>query len=194
MVNIVNVGYASTNCYLVGPDSSRLLVDVGWPETLPRLLAVLQRKGARLREIVALLVTHYHPDHAGLAQEIKAQGIQLVVLQSQVAAIPDLLKIMKPRDHYREITLDDNLVVDTPASRAFLLRLGISGEVISTPGHSDDSATLVLDEGLAFTGDLPGPEQATEEARSQVLRSWERIRAHHVHTVYPGHGPVRPLA
>ena len=194
MVNIVNVGYASTNCYLVGPDSSRLLVDVGWPETLPRLLAVLQRKGARPREIVALLVTHYHPDHAGLAQEIKAQGIQLVVLQSQVAAIPDLLKIMKPRDHYREITLDDNLVVDTPASRAFLLRLGISGEVISTPGHSDDSATLVLDEGLAFTGDLPGPEQATEEARSQVLRSWERIRAHHVHTVYPGHGPVRPLA
>ena len=194
MVNIVNVGYASTNCYLVGPDSSRLLVDVGWPETLPRLLAVLQRKGARPREIVALLVTHYHPDHAGLAQEIKAQGIQLVVLQSQVAAIPDLLKIMKPRDHYREITLDDNLVVDTPASRAFLLRLGISGEVISTPGHSDDSATLVLDEGLAFTGDLPGPEQATEEARSQVLRSWERIRAHHVHTVYPGHGPARPLA
>ena len=194
MVNVVNVGYASTNCYLVGPNNSRLLIDVGWPRTLPRLRAVLQRKGARLREIVALLVTHYHPDHAGLAQEIKAQGIQLVVLQSQVAAIPDLLKIMKPRDHYREITLDDNLVVDTPASRAFLLRLGISGEVISTPGHSDDSVTLILDEGLAFTGDLPGPEQATEEARSQVLRSWERIRAHHVHTVYPGHGPARPLA
>ena len=37
-MNIVNVGYASTNYYVLGASTNRLLVDVGWPGTLPRLL------------------------------------------------------------------------------------------------------------------------------------------------------------
>jgi hypothetical protein len=45
---------------------------------------------------------------------------------------------------------------------------GVSGEIIYTPGHSDDSVTLILDEGMAFTGDLPYPMATTREAQRQV--------------------------
>jgi len=78
-------------------------------------------------------------------------------------------------------------------SRAFLKRIGITGEIVWTPGHSDDSVTLVLDEGAVFTGDLPPPGFVDERASDSVQQSWERLRSLHATTIYPGHGPVRPM-
>ncbi len=192
-MQIVNVGYDSTNYYVLGAGSRRLLIDVGFPGTLPKLLAALKRKGIALQEIGYLLVTHYHPDHAGLAQELKAQGPRLIVIEQQRAAIPLLKRHMKPAQHYVEITLHDNLELTTRESRAFLLRIGIAGEVIWTPGHSDDSVSLVLDEGVAFTGDLPPPGYVNQAASALVQQSWDALRRLHVHTIYPGHAPARPI-
>lgn len=191
-MNILSVGYDSTNCYLIGQDTTRLLIDIGWPGTLPKLLSIFKRKRVPLQDVKYLLVTHYHPDHAGLAQEAKSKGIKLVVLENQQSFIPRLRKYMKPNDPFLEITLDDNLNLSFVDSRAFLLHLGIVGEIIHTPGHTDDSISLVLDEGLAFTGDLPGPTWG-EDPMHQVETSWQRIRALNVKTIYPGHGPVRFL-
>ncbi|HMQ29461.1 MAG TPA: MBL fold metallo-hydrolase [Chloroflexaceae bacterium] len=190
MLNIVNVGYDSTNYYVIETAATRLLVDVGFPGTLPKLSHALKRTGIALTSIAYLLVTHYHPDHAGLAQELKQQGLKLIVLEHQIAAIPQLKRHMKPQYRYQEITLDDNRTISLTQSRSFLRGIGIEGEVIATPGHSDDSVTLVLDAGLAFVGDLPPPWMATDEPLQQ---SWAAIRAHNVRTVYPGHGPVYQL-
>jgi endoribonuclease LACTB2 len=192
-VNIVNIGYDSTNYYVLGASARRLLIDVGWPGTLPRLLAMLTRKDIALQEIGYLLVTHCHPDHAGLAQEVKVQGVRLIVLEPQLAAIPVLKTYMKPVNPYVNITLHDNLQMRTGESRAFLTRIGIAGEIISTPGHSDDSVSLILDEGIAFTGDLPPPGFVDERASASVRQSWERLRALHVRLIYPGHGPARSV-
>ncbi len=191
--NIVNVGYASTNYYVLGPDDARLLVDCGMPGTLPRLLANLRRMDIPLQTIRSLLVTHYHPDHAGLAQELKCLGVQLIVLEPQRAALPRLKIYVKLDQGYIELSPDDNLELRLEESRAFLERCGIAGEVVATPGHSDDSVSLVLDDGVAFTGDLPPLEFAREEARATVAQSWERLRARGVRRVYPGHGPPRWL-
>jgi ribonuclease/clavin/mitogillin len=192
-MNIVNVGYDSTNYYVLGASANRLLVDVGWPGTLPRLLAMLKRKDISLQDIGYLLITHYHPDHAGLAQEVKAKGVRLIVLEQQLPAIPILKSYMKPVNPYVNITLHDNLQLTAGESRAFLTNLGIVGEIIWTPGHSGDSVSLVLDEGVAFTGDLPPPGSVDEQARNTVRQSWDALKALGVRMIYPGHGPVRPL-
>lgn len=39
-INILNVGYSSTNYYLIGQNSAWLLIDSGWPGTLPKLLSI----------------------------------------------------------------------------------------------------------------------------------------------------------
>ena len=156
-MNILSVGYGSTNYYLIGQNTTRLLIDVGWLGTLPKLLSIFKRKRVPLQDVKYLLVTHYHPDHAGLVQEVKSIGIQLVVLENQLSFIPKLRKYMKPGNPFLEITLDDNLNLSFKDSRALLLHLGIEGEIIHTPGHTDDSISLILDDGIAFTGDLPGP-------------------------------------
>jgi glyoxylase-like metal-dependent hydrolase (beta-lactamase superfamily II) len=191
-MNIVNVGYDSTNYYVLGNSSNRLLIDVGWPGTLPKLLAMLKRKDIRFEQLGYLLITHYHPDHDGLAQEVKAKGIRLLVLEQQLAAIPRLKRFMKPSNHYVDITLHDNLQLSTGESRAFLQNIGIASEIVATPGHCDDSMSLVLDEGAAFTGDLPPPGFVGQEASDTVQRSWQALHALQATTIYPGHGPARP--
>lgn len=191
-MNILNVGYDSTNYYLIGQNTTPLLIDVGWPGTLPKLLNIFKRKRVPLQDVKYLLVTHYHPDHAGLAQEVKLKGIQLVVIENQLSFIPKLRTYMKPSNPFLEITLNDNLNLRFKDSRAFLWRLGIGGEIIHTPGHSDDSISLILDEGIAFTGDLPGSTWGVDPTH-QVELSWQKMRALNVKTIYPGHGPVRHL-
>ncbi len=73
-VTIVNVGYHSTNFWVVSAGTARLLVDLGWPGTMGTMRANLQRMGVPLGEIRYGLATHYHPDHAGLAEELKRAG------------------------------------------------------------------------------------------------------------------------
>jgi len=192
-VNIVNVGYDSTNYYVIGSGKTRLLVDVGWPGTMGKLLAMLKRKGIAIEEIRFLLATHYHPDHAGLAQEMKKQGVRLIVIEGQRSFIPALKRVMKPEMNYLDIDLRDNTELSFAESRAFLKKLGIDGEIIASPGHSDDSVTLVLDSGDAFTGDLQGVNRADEKDLAAVTRSWERIRALGAKMIHPGHGPSLPV-
>ncbi len=192
-MNIVNVGYDSTNYYVIEQNRMRLLVDVGWPGTLPKLLASLKRKGLALKDLNYLFVTHYHPDHAGLVQELKDAGIQHVVLEQQLPAIPLLKTHMKPDSGYVDIRVQDSLHLTTAKSRAWLTSIGLSGEMVSTPGHSEDSISLVLDEGIAFTGDLLFPMAGEDNAQAVLEQSWDRLRELHVRTIYPGHGPMRSL-
>jgi glyoxylase-like metal-dependent hydrolase (beta-lactamase superfamily II) len=190
---IVNVGYRSTNFWVVSAGTSRLLVDLGWPGTLGTLRANLDRMGIPLTEIRYGFATHYHPDHAGLAQELKQLGMPLLVLDTQVAAIPQLKQWTKPRDHFVDISVEGNVTIACAESRALLARIGLTGEILPTPGHSADSVSLLLDDGSVFTGDLTPPGFAVEEDVETVAASWQLLRDRGATRVYPGHGPVRPL-
>lgn len=192
-MTIVNVGYRSTNYWVVSAGRSRLLVDLGYPGTWGTLAANLARMDVPLGEIRYALATHYHLDHAGLAQDLKLAGVPLLVLEDQVAAIPALRDVMKPADRYVDITMHDNVVIPCSASRALLDGVGIAGEILHTPGHSDDSVSLLLDDGSVFTGDLTPPGMATEEQAALVKASWRLLREHGAKRVYPAHGPIRPI-
>jgi endoribonuclease LACTB2 len=189
---IVNVGYRSTNYWVVSAGDSRLLVDIGWPGTMATMRANLGRMGIPLSEIRCALATHYHIDHAGLAQEFKNAGVPLLVLESQTAAVSLMKRHAKPADNYVEIVESGNVTIPFAESRAFLAKLGLSGETLSTPGHSDDSVSLLLDDGSVFTGDLPPVALAPDN--EAVAASWRLLREHGARRVYPGHGPVRPLS
>lgn len=193
-VTVVNVGYRSTNFWVVSQGTTRLLVDLGWPGTMGQMRANLGRAGIPLNEIRYGLATHYHPDHAGLAQELKQAGVPLLMMDVQVARAPALATLVKPSDDYVAVTMHDNVTIRCDESREFLARLGFAGEIIHTPGHSDDSVSLLLDDGSVFTGDLTPMFLAESEEQAAVLRnSWQRLRERGATRVYPGHGSVRPL-
>ena len=85
------------------------------------------------------------------------------------------------------------MILSMAESRDFLKSIGIQGEIIETPGHSDDSVSLILDEGAAFTGDLTHPLLLTDDTTDASHQSWAKIRSMGVKTVYGGHGPVWTL-
>jgi glyoxylase-like metal-dependent hydrolase (beta-lactamase superfamily II) len=192
-MNIVNVGYKSTHYFAVGSTGTPLLVDCGWPGTMPLLLANLKRVDIPLSAFQYLLVTHFHPDHAGLAQELKQAGLTLLVCEGQEPFIPQLKQWMKPEMHFHDITLHDNRALPLAESRAFLKAIGIDGQVIATPGHSDDSVSLILDSGEAFVGDLTSPGAAPDEHAAAVAASWEAIRTAGGRTIYHAHAPLRHI-
>ncbi len=190
-VTIVNVGYRSTNYWVVSAGTSRLLVDLGWPGTLGMMKANLKRMDVPLDQIRYAVATHYHIDHAGLAEELKREGVPLLVLEHQVDAISAMKTWIKPEDGYVEITPVGNVVIPCEQSRDLLAQLGIAGEIVPTPGHSDHCVCLLLDDGSAFTGDLPAETLAFDNPTA--LESWRRLRERGAQRVYPGHGPITPL-
>ncbi len=192
-LTITNVGYLSTNYWVISVGRSRLLVDLGYPGTMGAMQARLKQMDVPLQEIRFGLATHYHIDHAGLAQELKMIGMRLIILDTQIDAIPLMKQFTKPRDHYHEISLDGNTIVTFSESRELLSGIGLQGEILPTPGHSSDSISLLLDNGSAFTGDLTPPEMAWGEAAELVNASWELLKLHGARQIFPGHGSIRSL-
>lgn len=191
METIVNVGYRSTNYWVISAGTSRLLVDIGWPGTLGMMKANLKKMNIPLHQIRYTLATHYHIDHAGLAEELKQEGIPLLVLDIQVNAIPLMKTWTKPHDNYVEITKNGNVTIPFKQSRQILNQIGIAGEILHTPGHTDHCISLLLDDGSVFTGDLTPEAFAFDNP--VALASWELLRASGATRVYPAHGPVRAI-
>jgi len=119
-LNVVNVGYRSTNYWVISTRNSRLLVDLGWPGTMGQMRASMRRKGVPINEIAYALATHYHIDHAGLAQEFKQNGVLLLLMDVQVSAVPLMKAYTKPHDKYVEITTHDNVTISCSESRVIV--------------------------------------------------------------------------
>ncbi|MHB8127537.1 MAG: MBL fold metallo-hydrolase [Mobilitalea sp.] len=189
-MNIINLSYKSTNCYLIPAGDGWLMIDAGWPDTFSPLLQLLNQNNVSVNKINYLIVTHFHPDHAGLTQNLKDLGTSLILHEYQVPYLNKLNLFYKKnaKANFKDIVAGNNIILIDGDSRSFLSSIGINGELISTPGHSDDSVSLVIDDCCAFTGDLPALSLIEAYDDMVIDDSWEMIQKHHVKTIYPGHG------
>ena len=71
MTNLLAITISSTHYYLLDCAGGKLMVDTGWAGSLPKLVSELRRCKMQLSQIRYVMITHHHPDHAGLTQEIK---------------------------------------------------------------------------------------------------------------------------
>lgn len=189
---VITLTYHSTHFYLLDCAGGKLLVDAGWPGCLPTLASRLKAYQIDGRQIKYVLATHYHPDHGGLVQEVKqAWGTRLIVHERQLPFIPQLAASFAKKGGYVPIQVGPQDIVLKDDNRGRLKALGVAGAVVPTPGHSDDSVSLMLDSGEAFTGDLPPPFMAGEAGDATVRASWRTLAAHGARMIYPAHtGPV----
>ncbi len=192
---ITELHYDNTNTYLISGEKGSILFDTGWAGTLQRFYHELGAKGLRLSDIHYLLISHYHPDHMGIAQEIANQGVKLLVMESQVEHIHDADKVFgkDKRSTFVPIYDKDVTMLTFAESREFLLKLGILGCIIPTPGHSEDSVSLILDREAAFVGDLYPLYELELHEEPGVKESWERIMSFRPKMVYYGHARTAVL-
>jgi glyoxylase-like metal-dependent hydrolase (beta-lactamase superfamily II) len=166
-------------------------VDTGWSHCLPTLKAQVKTCGLKLSDIRYVMLTHAHPDHAGLIQTLKQLcGAQLVIHENQIPFLMEMNAFFKrkPDADFEPVRVEKNDLVLKSPNRAALQSLGILGEMIETPGHSDDSVSLILDDRTAYVGDLTRPDLATEENAAALTASWKKILRPGINWIYPGHG------
>jgi metallo-beta-lactamase class B len=80
--NVYYVGAAEVASYLVTTPAGHFLLDSGFPETVPQILANVERLGFDPRDVELLLNSHAHYDHAGGIAELKARTGASILLSA----------------------------------------------------------------------------------------------------------------
>ncbi len=170
--------YGNTNTFFIRGTAGNLLVDTDYAGTLPLFYKEIKRQNISLKDITYILATHYHPDHIGLVSELMKQGVKLLLVDAQREYVGFSDEIFAREKHLEvePIRKEEATVITCEESRVFLRTLGIDGEIISTTSHSEDSVSLILDEGTCIVGDLEPLEYlGAYEENEKLAKDWERI-------------------
>ena len=195
MSSVTLLKYSNTNTYLIEGEKGSILFDTGWAGTFNEFCRALGETGKRLQDISYILISHFHPDHMGIAQEIADKGPVIVIpsLQKEFVHYPDIIFAKDSRVRYEPVEDEKLKIIDIDESRAFLESVGISGEIFHTPGHSDDSISLWLDEGKLFVGDLNPLYELEMHRGTEIERSWNMLLKLCPEEVYYGHAKTAVL-
>ena len=191
---IVTLRYGNTRTFLVRGVIGSLLVDTDYAGTMAAFYRALKEHEIRLSDISYVMATHFHPDHCGLIGQFQRQGTKLLLVDSQVAAVhfPDNI-FARDKVDYVPVDPDQAIIISVEESRRFLKTLGIDGEIVRTGSHSEDSVSLILDDGNCFVGDLEPREYVDAyNVNSALANDWVSILARNPRIIHYAHAPESP--
>ena len=138
-----------TNSYLVWAEDSKkaVLIDAGLSTHL-----ILDYLKSNELELVAILVTHAHPDHiAGVADVAEATGADVYLHEIEIPAVKMMPEMMLAMLGIEELKTPQDI---KPLTDGQVLELaGLTIKVLHTPGHSPGSTSFLIEDAL-FDGDL----------------------------------------
>lgn len=177
------------HAYLVELGDVYFAIDTTWPDGFKDYKQELSRQHIEPTQIKYLMVTHFHLDHAGLVEKIKEFGTKFIVLDYQVPFLSQMEEIIKRQPKYRyyqPLNLETSTVTLEQAN-AFFLEKHLPLKVEKTKGHSEDSLSLVFQDGSAFVGDLY-PRDWVLESDVKNRESWKILKKLGARKVYHAHG------
>jgi len=165
------LGTRLVNLYLVEEEGRFTLVDAGLPGYFGQVPAALDELGADLHDVEAVVLTHAHPDHVGIAERMRTEAQARVYVHESDAQMARTAKAPPPGGSivtylWRPATL--RLIAHFAANGVRTPRiadvatftdgdvLDVPGRprVIATPGHTYGHVALhFADRGVLCTGD-----------------------------------------
>lgn len=151
-----------------------ILIDTGVPKSFETIKRYLTDNGIDPKDISLIIITHNHLDHTGSvskAMELtgapvlihKSENVFLskgvttpIIVRSMLARL--IMKVMRQphiEPFQASIIIDDHDVID-------LKPYGADGKIMHTPGHTDGSISVLLDNGHAIVGDLFSAKKAKD--------------------------------
>ncbi len=215
--NVVSVKLGFTNCYLLPCNDGYLLIDTSYRDTFSRFQKNVTRFGIDISEIKYLFLTHHHDDHVGFAADlVEKTGCQVIAHQHAVAPLRNgaseetmrpfnrrvkfvfsLFELFHREFNFPPLILREKDFIVAGDNFELLQQIGVDGKILSTPGHSRDSLSIVLSDGSAFVGDVAmnflhltgiGHHPIYVEDLEAVYASWKKLIEHGAKVIYPAHG------
>lgn len=159
--------WGMVNAFIVYSEEACILVDAGLPDTGPKFAASLKTIGRTLSDVTLIVVTHGHVDHAGAAAWLReSTGAPIVAHENETPFLSGEKKMsFCPTRPFGRLLLGSGLPIApyerfSPdialrgAGQLDLTKHGIPGRVVSTPGHTPGSISVVRNDGVALVGDL----------------------------------------
>lgn len=163
---VIPIGAQRSKAFIIKEEKT-ILVDTSAAISIETLLSDFKRHNIRPEDLSLIIITHGHTDHFELLPELKKitkapvachkkayehliNGTNSpVVIQSGIGKI--LLKLfgMKAPD-YREGVEADILIEDEMDLKEY----GVNGKLLSTPGHTECSLSIVTKNKEAIIGDF----------------------------------------
>jgi len=86
--NLYYVGATGVTSFLLTGPQGHVLIDGGYPETAPLIIASIRKLGFDIKDVKILLNSHAHSDHAGGLHELQqASGAQLWISEGDAEAV-----------------------------------------------------------------------------------------------------------
>lgn len=197
MISVVSkLKYGNTNTFYIRGIGGNLLIDTDYAGTMHAFYHAIKQHNIRISDISYVLATHYHPDHMGLVSELMKQGVKLLLLDTQCAYInfADEIFSRDGRLDYEPINTDGAIIISSKNSRYFLRSIGIEGEIINTISHSEDSISLILNNGECIVGDLEPIEYLeAHDNNVRLKRDWDLVMSYNPKIIYYAHANEKIL-
>ncbi|GAA4036453.1 MBL fold metallo-hydrolase [Hymenobacter glaciei] len=167
--SLYQISLGAANVFLLTGDDGLTLVDTGLPGSADKLFAAVRKGGKRPEDITRIVLTHWHPDHAGSAADLQQRLGARVVAHAADADILEQGGGERPR--YLTPGLVNRLVfrffingvssqippisIDERVADNALIATAGGLRVLHTPGHSAGHMALLLEqEGVLIAGDI----------------------------------------
>jgi glyoxylase-like metal-dependent hydrolase (beta-lactamase superfamily II) len=205
----------NSNIYFIRQAVGWIMVDAGRKSKRKQLIQFINAHDIHPCDIKFIFVTHVHHDHVGnlkwLKQWTKAQIIvhKNAVENLEMGWMDDLkagkfwakmlLKISETfakGTHFSGVSPD--LIINHDRD---LFEYGFIAKIIHTPGHTQGSISLIVDDRYAFVGDLCFNLRFSKtlippiyQDYQQIHVSWNKLNQTGVTEFYPGHGKQFPIS
>ncbi len=203
----IPIGYANT--FLVINGNHSILIDTGLKNHGKAILSKLKNHGIEPSDLALIIQTHTHFDHAGSTAELKAlTGAKVMVHEKEASCLAKgYTRIPNGTNAYTKFiaSLGRTIYPDLAAYQAVepdivitekfsLAEWGIDGYVLPTPGHTEGSVSIVLENRVIITGDCffpVYPHSVFTPFCNDVpllMETWELIFNLNIDEIYAGHG------
>ncbi|MAT44321.1 MAG: hypothetical protein CL609_18470 [Anaerolineaceae bacterium] len=220
-VPILPINLGMVNCFLLAGKEGYLLVDSGYPHTYESLIEKLKKQKVNVKDIHYLLLTHHHDDHCGAAALLQQTcDLRLIVHKNMLPFLEEghgaldgaepvtptlnfflnIYQRFNRSDYpFTPVTVKEDDIILQNDDHQLLPSIGIAGSILYTPGHTNNSLSLVLEGGDVICGDIAFNNPLFElmgarhrpiylQDEKTVYRSWQKIKQHGGKRLFPSHG------
>jgi len=185
-----------SNTYVINTGDPLLLIDCGCGESWPAILNNINQAGCDTRDITHLFLTHAHMPHAGAAETIRRNGVEVLASAAAAEAVQTGGLPTVAYEYHRRFLRVQQVTQMQDGEEMTLGACQV--RAIHLPGHSPGSMGYeVIHDGrrMLFCGDaVRSPLLEQHRGRlgydaEEYAKTLVRLLEDPPDVLYPGHGP-----